>query len=165
MDDPGWFVRNGAGYQMAIRCARFWSDETGSHGRAFDPFLDANPRYLDRPLARAAMTTREEAIAIALALPGVEQGSALRNDDFCVRNKIVLAFPQPDRVTIKPSAEHAHALVQSDPETYIPHPDNSVVDGWTRVIPARVDPEALANLVYESWSHVAPKRLRDSLVE
>jgi hypothetical protein len=150
---------------MAIRCARFWSDETGSHGRAFDPFLDANPRYLDRPLARASMTSQGEAIAIALALPGVERGSAFGNDDFRVRNKIFLAFPQPDRVTIKLGAEHAHILVAADPETYIPHPGKSGADGWTRVILARVDPKTIADLIYESWSNVAPKRLRDSLVE
>jgi len=122
----------------------------------------ADPRYLDLPHARASVTTREEAIAIALALPGVVRGSAFGNDDFRVRNKIFLAFPQPDRVTIKLGADHAHVLVAADPETYIPHPGKSGADGWTRVILARVDPEKLADLVYESWSHVAPKRLLDS---
>ena len=120
----------------------------------------ADPRYLDRAERQNAMTTRDEACRIAMALPGAEQGSAFGNDDFRVRNRIFLAFPQPDRVTLKLGAEHARALVAADPETYIPHPGKSGVEGWMRVMLARIDPETLAESVHESWGHVAPKRLQ-----
>ena len=106
------------------------------------------------------MATRADCIAIARTFPDVEQGSAFGGEDYRVRNKIFMAFSQEDRITIKLDDAVAHALVASNPETFIPHPGQAGPNGWTRVIFAQVDRETAQDLIEQSWFNVAPAKLR-----
>jgi len=105
----------------------------------------------------APPTTIEQAIALAMAMPGVEQKGHFGNMDFRVRNKIFASFPYPDAMTLKLDPEHARVLVESDPETYALHAGVWGQRGWIRVALSRIAPDDLADLIHESWSRVAPK--------
>ena len=61
-------------------------------------------------------------------------------------------------MTLRLEPEHARILIDSDPETYIPHPGVWGQRGWIRVTLSRVDPNELTDLIYDSWSRVAPKQ-------
>jgi hypothetical protein len=106
------------------------------------------------------MTTVEQATAIALGLPGTEQKSHFGNVDFRVRNKVFASFPGPDAMTLRLDPEHARILISSNPETYVPHPGVWGQRGWIRVTLSRIAPDDLADLIHESWSRIAPKRLK-----
>ena len=108
------------------------------------------------------MTTVERATEIALAMPGAEQKGHFGNVDFRMRNKVFASFPAPDTMTLKLDPEHARILVESDADTYALHPGVWGQRGWIRVALSRIDPEDLADLIHESWSRVAPKRLVES---
>ena len=108
----------------------------------------------------AIVTTVEEALALALGMPGAEQKSHFDNVDVRVGNKIFASFPLPDTMTLRLDPEQARILVASDPETFIPGPGAWGVRGWTRVTLSRIAQDDLADLIDDSWSLVAPKRLR-----
>lgn len=95
---------------------------------------------------------------MALALPGVEQKEHFGNIDFRVRNKVFASFPAPDTMTLRLDPEHARLLVESEPETYAPHPGAWGQRGWIRITLSRIPPDELADLVHESWSRLGPKR-------
>jgi hypothetical protein len=109
------------------------------------------------------MITADDARAIALALPGAVESSHFDHADFRIGEKIFASFPEPDRVTVRLEPEHARALMEADPETYIPHPGVWGDRGWIRVMLARIDRETLADLIFDSWYRLAPKRLRDGV--
>ncbi len=89
------------------------------------------------------MITVDDVRAIALALPGAVERSHFDQPDFRIGTKIFASFPEPDRITIRLEPEHARVLIESDPETYIPHPGVWGDRGWIRVMLARVDRETL----------------------
>ena len=106
------------------------------------------------------MTTREQATAIALALPGTEQKRHFGNVDFRVRTKVFASFPNPDQITLRLDPDHARILIESNPETYIPHSGVWGQRGWIRLVLSRIDHDVLADLVYDSWSRIAPKEYK-----
>jgi hypothetical protein len=93
-----------------------------------------------------------------LALPGAEQKGHFGNVDFRVRNNVFASFPHPDQMTVRLEPEHARILIESDPETFGPHPGVWGQWGWIRVTLSRIEPDALADLVYDSWRRVAYDR-------
>ena len=105
------------------------------------------------------MSSAEQASALALALTGAEEKAHFGNVDFRVRNKVFASFPASDAMTLKLDPEHARILVEADPETYALHPGIWGQRGWTRVTLSRIHPDDLADLIHDSWSRVAPKRL------
>jgi hypothetical protein len=110
------------------------------------------------------MASVAHASEIALGMPGAEEKGHFGNVDFRVRNKIFASFPAPDTMTLKLDPEHARILVESDPETYALHPGVWGQRGWIRVTLSRIGPDDLADLIYDSWSRVAPKRQIDMLL-
>jgi len=108
------------------------------------------------------VTSVEQAAALAMGMPGAEQKGHFGNVDFRVRNKVFASFPAPDTMTLKLDPEHARILVESDADTYALHPGVWGQRGWIRVALSRIGPEELADLIHDSWSRVAPKRLVDS---
>jgi len=104
------------------------------------------------------LTTDEEATAIALALPGAEQNRHFDTIDVRVRNKIFASFPHPDQMTVRLEPEHARILIESDPETYIPHTGVWGQRGWIRVTLTRIEPDALTDILYDSWRRFAYDR-------
>lgn len=105
------------------------------------------------------MTTVEQTTAIALGLPRVEQKSHLGNVDFRVGKRIFAGFPAADMMTLRLDPEHARILIDSDPETYVPHSGVRGKRGWTGVTLSRMDTDDLADLIHESQSRLAPKKL------
>jgi hypothetical protein len=108
------------------------------------------------------VTTVERATEIALAMPGAEQKGHFGNVDFRMRNKVFASFPSQDTLTLRLDSEHAHLLVESDSEAYALHPGVWGQRGWIRVALSQIAPDDLADLMHDSWSRVAPKRLVDS---
>jgi hypothetical protein len=93
-----------------------------------------------------------------LALPGAEQKRHFDSIDVRVRNKVFASFPHPDQMTVRLEPVHARILMESYPGTYIPHPGVWGQRGWIRVTPSRIEPDALADLVHDSWRRVAYDR-------
>jgi hypothetical protein len=92
-------------------------------------------------------------------LPGVEQKRHFDTIDVRVRNNVFASFPHPDQMTVRLEPEHARILIESDPETYIPHPGIWGQPGWIRVTLSRIEPDALADIVYDSWLRIAPMQI------
>ncbi|HQY29844.1 MAG TPA: MmcQ/YjbR family DNA-binding protein [Thermomicrobiales bacterium] len=109
---------------------------------------------------RQPVSTPHHAITFATALPEVEANSHHDHNDYRIRGKVFLSFPEADRITLKLNPDFAQALVHAQPETFLPHPGMWGKRGWTRVILADVAPERLAELIEMSWLLVAPVRLR-----
>jgi predicted DNA-binding protein (MmcQ/YjbR family) len=107
-------------------------------------------------------TTTGQATALAMAMPGAEQKSHFENVDFRVRNKIFASFTYPDMMTLKLDPEHARMLIGTDSDTYALHQGVWGRRGWIRVTLSRIAADELADLIHESWSRVAPKRIQVS---
>ena len=97
----------------------------------------------------------DDARAIALALPGAEEGAHMGHPDFRVRGKIFASLPPDGRsVSLKVTPANLDALVTADPNTYA-----AIWGGrWLCVTLATVTRAALHALIADSWSLVAPKR-------
>jgi hypothetical protein len=121
----------------------------------------ANPGYLDIAVGEPAMATRTDCVAIAQTFPAVESGSTREGEDYRVLNRIFMAFPAEDCISIKLNPDVAHSLYVAEPETYLPHPDKSGDDGCSRVFYGRVDLVTLRSLIEQSWCLVAPRTHRD----
>ena len=106
------------------------------------------------------MATTDDATRIALALPGTVQSSHFDSIDFRVRKKIFASFPKPDQMTVRLEPEHARALIETDPETYIPHAGVWGTRGRIRIVLSRITIEDLEDLVYDSWFRIAPTSLQ-----
>jgi hypothetical protein len=109
--------------------------------------------------------TPDAASAFALSLPGVVQQSHFGQPDFRVGGKIFMSFPNPDSITVHLAPEHARALIESDPDTFIPHAGVWGDRGWIRIVLDRVDTDTAEDLILESWQRKAPKRMRTMLGE
>ena len=117
---------------------------------------------------------------IALALPGVEEGTSWGNPAYTVKGKAFLHFrePRPDAVDpdtgermqdvimfAVPDQSDKEALVEGDgPWFTTPH-----FDGYNAVLLrqrdlARLTRTELAEVITDAWSAKAPKRLRSELL-
>ncbi len=108
------------------------------------------------------MATRDEAIQCALAMPQVETGLAWGQTDYRVSTKVFMAFTVPDRVTLKLDQPAAEVLAATNPETYQPHRGYFGSAGWVRVRFADIGLADLQELIGQSWSNVAPRRIQAS---
>ncbi len=103
--------------------------------------------------------TMETVRQLALALPGVEEGTSYGTPAFRVRGRF-LARLHDDGVTLVIRTDEAERTVRmlADPETFsvTPHYAGSQM---LLVRLATVDPEDLRDLIVQAWRSLAPKRL------
>ena len=93
---------------------------------------------------------------LALSFPEAEEGTHMGHPDFRVRNKIFASLNADETmVNVKIAAENLDALVRTDPDLY-----RDVWAGrWIGMEVARVDADALRNLLEDAWCLSAPKSL------
>src|SRR5262245_4632523 len=107
----------------------------------------------------AKKTTFETVRRLALALPGVEEGTSYGTAAFKAKGKLLCRLKEDgETLVVRIEMEAREAVMRSDPETffitdhYANHPAMLVRLG-------RVREEALAMLLEEAWRTFAPKSL------
>jgi hypothetical protein len=92
----------------------------------------------------------------AMSLPEVE----LRGEELLVHGK-PFAYAGDGVVRLKALLQEQAALVEHDPATYsaAPEPPPAGRYGWVAIRIDRVRRDELAELLDESWTHCAPKKL------
>ena len=104
--------------------------------------------------------TWDEVRAIALALPGTEDGTSYGTPALKVKGKFLTRLRQEDGsvVLLLAAIEERAALIESAPRVYF---FTDHYRDWPTVLarlePAR--PEHLAGLLTQAWRRIAPKRL------
>ncbi len=104
--------------------------------------------------------TYDEFRDIALALPGVEEGTSYGDPAFKVGGKFLTRVrPEDGGIVIKTGFFERDALMAADPETFflLPHYQN-----YPSVLAhiERINPVVLEELLWESWRQTAPKKLQ-----
>jgi len=96
---------------------------------------------------------------MALALPGVEEGTSYGTTSFKVGGKLLARFHQ-DRDSLVLKVEYAarEVLMGANPQVYY-ITDHYRCWPWMLVRIANVDPDELRGLLEEAWRAAAPKRL------
>ena len=115
------------------------------------------PKKAPRTLRPGA--TIDTVRAIALALPGVEEGTSYGTPAWKAKGKLMARLREDGEtlvVRIEPDARDL--LMRSEPETFFVT-DHYVGHPWVLVKLPRVERGALAALLEEAWRLVAPKRL------
>lgn len=105
--------------------------------------------------------TWEDVRAIALALPGVEEGTAYGTSAFRVQKNFLARWnDKEDALVIKVSdLIEQDILIQSEPETYFITPHYV---GYPAVLVrlSKISRDDLVDLFDRAWQHTAPKKLR-----
>lgn len=96
----------------------------------------------------------------ALALPETIEKSHFGKPDFRLRNRIFMTCPAMDHVVLKMTPEQQEMLTGAEPEIFQPVPGAWGRQGWTRLLLARADEEALKSAILMAWRNVAPPLLR-----
>ena len=95
---------------------------------------------------------------LALALPGVVEGTSYGTTAFKVRGKLIARFHQDgDSLAIKVEYVAREVLMGANPRTYY-ITDHYRCWPWMLVRIANVDPEELRGLLEEAWRGLASKR-------
>jgi hypothetical protein len=115
--------------------------------------------------ARKEPVTWNTVRQIALALPGVEDGTSYGTPALKVAGKLLVRLKE-DRESIAIGVELAarEVLMGTRPETYYVT-DHYRCYPWMLVRLASVDPGDLRDLIHEAWRRNAPKRLVASTVK
>lgn len=97
---------------------------------------------------------------LALALPGVEEGTSYGTTAWRVRKKLLARLREDgESLVVKTgSLDERDALIEADPKTYY-ITDHYLNYPSVLVRLARVSSEELGDLIEEEWRRVAPKRL------
>ena len=104
--------------------------------------------------------TWDEVRAVALTLPGVEEGASYGTPGFKVNGKFLTRLRAEDNslVLVDVSFDEREMLMQAEPGVFhiTPHYKNypSVLARMDSV-----DPGSLRNLLERRWRHVAPRRM------
>ena len=116
---------------------------------------------------RGEPVTFETVRQIALALPGVEEGTSYGTPAFRVKGEFFARlWEDGETLVVKAGFDVREILMQADPETFF---TTDHYAGYPSVLVrlSSVDREDLANVLEQAWRFNAPKRLiaeRDSLV-
>ena len=105
------------------------------------------------------MPTWPELVAMASALPGVEEGSAYGTPALRVKGKFLCRLREDGSVAMPvDDLGEKEALVQGQSDAFFTTPH---YDGYAMVLIRldRVDPVELGELVEDAWRARAPKRL------
>jgi len=101
--------------------------------------------------------TFEDVRKIALALEGVEEATSYGTPAFKVRKALIARWrPDIGALVLGMSIEDRAALIAEDPETYF-ITDHYLNYPWILVNLARVDPDALRDLLRAAWRAAASK--------
>ena len=107
----------------------------------------------------AEPVTFETLRALALALPGVEEGTSYGTTAFKVKGKLLARlWEDGDTLVLKVGFDAREILMQADPETYF---NTAHYDGYPSVLVrlSRIAPDALAEALDTAWRFSAPKKL------
>jgi hypothetical protein len=96
---------------------------------------------------------------LALALPGVEEGTSYGTTAFKVNGKLLARFHQDgDSLVVKVEYAAREVLMGANPKTFY-ITDHYRCWPWVLVRISSVDPNDLRQLLEEAWRSRAPKRL------
>jgi hypothetical protein len=96
---------------------------------------------------------------LALALPGVEEGTSYGTSAFKVNGKLLARFHQDgESLVVKVEYAAREVLMGANPKTFY-ITDHYRCWPWMLVRIANVDPDELRQLLEEAWRSSAPKRL------
>jgi hypothetical protein len=121
--------------------------------------LGAMTRASTRKTGARRGVTFETVRKLALALPGVEEGSSYGTAAFKAKGKLLARLKEDgETLVVRIDMEAREGLMQSDPETYF------ITDHYANypamlVRLGRVSEEALGALLEEAWRTFAPKSL------
>jgi len=107
----------------------------------------------------ARAVTFEVARELALALPGVEEGTAYGTPAFRVRKKFLFRLREDgETLALRIGFDERDLLMKADPETFF------ITDhyrGYPAVLVrlATVEEEGLRDVLEQAWRQAAPKRL------
>ncbi len=107
----------------------------------------------------SAPVTFETLRALALALPGVEEGTSYGTPAFKVKGKLLARlWEDGDTLVIKVGFDAREILMQADPGTYF---NTAHYDGYPSVLVrlSRIAPDALAEALDTAWRFNAPRKL------
>jgi hypothetical protein len=97
--------------------------------------------------------------AIALGLPGVEEGSSYGTPGFRVRGKLLARLKEDGTsLVVRISFDERELLMEAEPETFY------ITDhyrAWPTMLVrlSQVDPGTLKRLLVQHWREIAPKTL------
>jgi hypothetical protein len=103
-----------------------------------------------------ALTTLRE---IAMALPGVEEGTSFGTPAFKVKGKLLARMKEDgETLVLRVALELKEALIENKPDVYFTTPH---YDGYAAVLVRlkKVTKTELRRVFDEGWRFVAPKRL------
>ena len=98
----------------------------------------------------------------ALALPGVDEGTSYGTPAWRVKGKLFARLHQDgESLVLRASFDQRELLMEKDPRAYF------ITDHYTnhemmQVRLSAAKPEAVDELLAESWRHCAPKKLREA---
>ncbi len=101
---------------------------------------------------------------LALALPEAEEKSHFGKADFRVRDKIFASLPDEARCVIKLSPEEQAFMMEAEPALVSPAVGAWGRKGWTSIRLDEADEGLLASALRRAWTHVAPKRLQQTVI-
>jgi hypothetical protein len=104
--------------------------------------------------------TWEEVRAIALSLPGVEEGTSYGTPGFKVKGKFLTRLRREDDslVLVDVGFDEREMLMEAEPATFHITPHYKDYPSVLARI-ATVDPGSLRNFLERRWRNVAPKKL------
>ena len=104
----------------------------------------------------------EDVRALALMLPGVEEGAHMGHPDFRVGGRIFATlWVDEERVVLKLPAEHQTLVVEAEPDLFEPVPGAWGRRGWTSLSLDGADEETLRSTLLMAWRCLATDALRD----
>lgn len=109
------------------------------------------------------MANLNDVRALALELPGSEEGTSYGTPAFKVRKKLFARLREEgDVLVVKVDRDERDALIESQPEVYfvIPHYENY---GYVLVRLNIVERDHLREILTDSWRLAAPRKLQDEL--
>ena len=98
---------------------------------------------------------------LALALPDSTEAAHMAHSDFRVHGKIfaTLGYPSAGWGVVKLGPKQQQALVDMDPDTYVPAAGAWGRRGYTSIRLRSAGKPAVQRALYEAWCNTAPRRL------
>ncbi len=104
----------------------------------------------------------EDVRALALMLPGVEEGAHRGHPDFRIGGRIFATlWVDEERVVLKFPAEHQALSVEAEPDLFEPVEGAWGRRGWTNLFLDGADEETLRGALLAAWRALAPGALLD----